>query len=100
MSDEAPKSAYEIAMARLRQKDAEAGVGERQVSDEQKAEIAEIRRVYAARVAEREIMHKSAAAGVWDPAERQTLEEQFRRDLQRLNDERDGKIEKIRQAGA
>jgi hypothetical protein len=100
MSDDAPKSAFEIAMARLRQKDAEAGVEARQVSDGQKAEIGEIRSVYAARVAEREILHRSAIAGVWDPAERQTLEDQFRRDVQRLNEEREAKIERVRQAGS
>lgn len=98
MTDEAPKSAYEVAMARLRQKDAEAGVGERHVTDAQKAEMTEVRRVYAARVAEREIMHTAATAGVWDPAERQPLDEQFRRDVQRLHDERDAKIEALRQS--
>lgn len=97
MSDEAPKSAYELAMARLRQKDAEAGVEERHVTDAQKTEIAEVRRVYAARVAEREIMHKASTAGIWDPAERQPLEDQFRHDVQKLNDERDTKIERLRQ---
>jgi hypothetical protein len=97
MSDEAPKSAYEVAMARLRQKDADAGVEERHVTEEQKAEIAEVRRVYAARVAEREIMHTAAVAGVWDPGERQPIEEQFRRDVQKLHEERDAKIERLRQ---
>lgn len=98
MSDEGPKSAYEVAMARLRQKDAEAGVEERHVTEELKAEIAEVRRVYAARVAEREIMHKASTAGIWDPAERQPLEEQFRHDVGKLNEERDTKIERLRRA--
>lgn len=96
MSDEAPKSAYELAMERLRQKDAEAGIEERRLTEEQKAEIAEVRRVYAARVAEREIMHASAVAGVWDPAERQRLDEQFRHDVQKLHGERDARIERLR----
>ena len=98
MSDEAPKSAYEVAMARLRQKDAEAGVEERQVPEELKTQIAEVRGVYAAKVAEREIMHKASTAGIWDSAERQPLEEQFRRDVRKLNEERDAKIERLRGA--
>ena len=50
---EGPKSAYELAMERLRQKDREAGVEERPLSDEQKAAIADARQVYQARMAER-----------------------------------------------
>ncbi|MDP1572181.1 MAG: hypothetical protein Q8L86_19460 [Vicinamibacterales bacterium] len=98
MTDEAPKSAYEVAMARLRQQDADAGIEERHVTDAQKADVAEVRRVYAARVAEREIMHKAATAGIWDPGERQPIDEQFRRDVQKLHDERDAKIERLRQS--
>ncbi len=81
MSDEAPKSAYELAMERLRRKDAEEGVEERAVSDEQKAEIAEARRVYAAKVAEAEILYKSKLMTTFEPEERPKLEEQHRRDL-------------------
>lgn len=96
MSEEAPKSAYELAMERLRRKDAEQGIEERAVTDEQKAEIAEVKRVYAAKVAEAEILHKSQLAGVFDPQERARLEEGHRRDLQRLHDERERKLAKIR----
>ncbi len=39
MPDDAPKSAYEIAMERLRRKDREEGVAERPLTDEQKAAI-------------------------------------------------------------
>ncbi len=59
MSD-TPKSAYEIVMERLRSKDLETGVEERQLSDGQKATIAEARKVYEARAAERRILHESA----------------------------------------
>ena len=38
-TDEAPKSAYEIAMERLRKKDKDAGVAEREVTEAQKAEL-------------------------------------------------------------
>jgi hypothetical protein len=96
MTDGAPKSAYELAMERLRQKDAEAGIEERAMSDEQKAEIAEIRRVYAAKRAEAEILHKSKLAGVFDPQERAVLEQGHRRDLERLRDDEERKLLKIR----
>ena len=45
-----PKSAYELAMERLRQKDREAGVEERPLTDQQKAAIAQARRVYLAAI--------------------------------------------------
>jgi hypothetical protein len=96
MTDEAPKSAFELAMERLRQKDAEAGVEERSLSDEQKAEIAEIKRVYAAKVAEAEILHKSQLAGVFEPDARTLLQQQHRRDLERLRDEQERKLQKVR----
>jgi hypothetical protein len=96
MSEEAPKSAYELAMERLRRKDADEGVEERAVSDEQKAEIAEVRRVYAAKVAEAEILHKSKIVSVVDPEERMKLDDGHRRDLLRLQEERERKLAKIR----
>jgi hypothetical protein len=96
MTDEAPKSSVELAMERLRRKDAEAGVEERSVSDEQKAEIAEIKRVYAAKVAEAEILHKSKLMSLFDHEQRALLEQGHRRDLERLRDEQERKLQKVR----
>jgi hypothetical protein len=98
MSDK-PKSALEIVMERLRKKDADAGVEETRLTDEQRAGIAEARSVYDARVAERRIMHQSAAATVFDPAEREQLEALLRRDLDRFAADRDAKIRRIREGG-
>jgi hypothetical protein len=95
--DDAPKSALELAMERLRKKDAADGVVERSFTDEQKAEIAEIRRVYSAKIAQEEIIHESKLATTWEPEERMKLEEGYRRDVQRLNEERDRRIEKVRE---
>ena len=53
MSDDAPKSAFELAMQRLRQKDKEANVDERPLTDAQKAAIAEVRQVFTAKTDER-----------------------------------------------
>ncbi len=98
MSDDgAPKSALEIAMARLRQKDREAGIEERFVSDEQRAEMAEIRKVYDARLAEREILHQSERRKARDPEGLEKLEEDYRRDRERLQSERERKLEAVRQ---
>lgn len=95
MSD-APKSRMELVMERLRKQDAEAGVDETPLTDAQRAAIAEARSVYEARVAERRIMHQSAIAGVFDPAERAQRDEELRRDLDRFESDRDNKVKRIR----
>jgi hypothetical protein len=96
MSDEAPKSAYELAMERLRRKDAQEGVEERAVSDDQKAQIAEARRVHSAKVAEAEILYKSSLMSTFEPEARMKREAEHRRDLQRLHDDLERKLVKIR----
>ena len=96
MTDEAPKSAYELAMERLRRKDVEDGVEERALSDEQKTAIAEIKRVYSAKMAEAEILHRSKWISTFDPEERASLEQNHRRDLERLREEQERKLEKVR----
>jgi hypothetical protein len=93
---DAPKSALELVMERLRKKDAESGVAEPKLSDEQKAAIAEARSVYEARVAEQQILHRSKLLAIFDPQEREVLEEQYRRDIERFASDRDAKIRKIR----
>ena len=95
--DEAPKSAVELAMARLRQKDKDAGVEERPVTPEQRAKISEIRSFYKAKLAEREILHKSALRRTGDEPEAvEALEQEYQRDRERLVSERDRKIEEAR----
>jgi len=95
-SDSAPKSAYELAMERLRKKDAETGAVETPVTDEQRESIAEARRVADAKLAEARIMHRSRTAVLADPVAIAKAEEEHRRDLQRIQDDRDRKIERIR----
>jgi len=98
--DDAPKSAYEIAVERLKQKDREEGVEEHPLTDEQRAEIAEARSQHEARVAEREILHRDALLKAQDPEQIETLEQQYRRDRERFASDRDSKIRKIRGEGA
>ena len=96
---DAPKSALELVMERLRKKDAEAGVTETPLTDAQRAAIAEARSVYEARVAERRIMHQSAVVRTIDPEERQALDDALRHDLERFDSDRDSKVRKIREGG-
>jgi hypothetical protein len=96
--EEAPKSALELAMARLRKQDKEAGIEEKPVSDAQRAKIGEIRSFYGAKLAEREILHKSALRQTGgEPEAVQALEDEYRRDRERLTSERDKKIEEARE---
>jgi hypothetical protein len=95
MSD-APKSALELVMERLKKKDADAGVQEQTLTDEQRAQIAEARSVYEARVAERRIMFQSQTAAVFDPAELELRRDELRRDLAQFESDRDARVRKIR----
>ncbi len=87
-------------MARLRQKDTEAGVDERPLTDAQKAGIAEARKVYEARVAEREILHQAAVRQAGTHEEIERLNEELRRDKERLASDRDRKIAEIRKTSS
>ena len=97
MTDEQPlKSALELAMERLKKKDAEAGIESRPLTESQKAAIAEARNFYESKLAEAEVLHQSQLRNTADPAERETREQEYRRDRERLTSERDAKIERIR----
>jgi hypothetical protein len=93
----APRSSFELAMERLRAADREAGVEESPLTDVQKAAIAEARNVAASRLAEREILFKDALRKVYDPAEREKAEEEYRVDRSRIEADRDRAIDRIRQ---
>ena len=95
--DDAPKSALELAMERLRKQDAESGAESRSLTDEQRTAIAEVRNFYEAKAAEIDVLHQSSLRRAVEPDARALLEEQYRRDRERLNSERDSKIAKIRQ---
>jgi hypothetical protein len=96
--DGGPKSAFELAMERLRKQDAEEGVTTRALTDEEKAAIAEVRSLYDSKIAEQEILQASAMKHLQaaDPAEREEVERRFRRERERLASERDAKVERIR----
>ncbi len=98
--DESPKTAYELILERLKKKDREEGVEERPVTDEQKARIAELRSVYEARLAEREILYESSRRKAADLEELDKLEDEYRRDRERIASERDRKIDVVRSGRA
>ena len=96
MNDDAPKSALELAMARLRQKDTATGTADTPLTDAQKAAITETRQMYAARRAQTEIMYQSSLASAVDVESLGRLHEEFRRDTDRMARELDEKIAAIR----
>jgi hypothetical protein len=101
MSSEGPKSAYELAMERLRQKEREGGAAEeRPLTDAQKAAIAEARNVYQARIAEREILHRDALRKATTHEEVEQLGVALARDRERFAADRDRKIAEIKQPPA
>jgi hypothetical protein len=93
-----PKSSYELAQERFRKRDEEAGVERRPLSEAQKASVAEIRAFYLAKIAELEVLHQGRLRSTVDPAERTTLEDEYRRERARLSSERDAKVETARGA--
>ena len=91
------KSSFDLAMERLRRTDKEKGIERRPVTDAQKAAIAEIRNLYESRLAEIEVLHQGRLKVMPDPDGRAALEEEYRRDRERLTSERDAKVEKARE---
>ena len=100
MTDDAPKTAYELAMERLRRKDQESGAQDPALTNAQRAAVAEARRVHEAKVAEREILHQHALRQAKTHEEVQKLAEELARDRERLAADRDRKIAEIRRSGS
>jgi ABC-type polar amino acid transport system ATPase subunit len=99
--DKPPKSAYEIALEKLRAQDRERGErAPAPLSDGQKRRIAEARARCQARIAEREILFREerAKAGE-DPEALQKLDDEHAAEHRRFEEERDREIEAIRNSG-
>ena len=96
MTDDHLKSAYQLAMERFQKNDAEAGVVQGRLTDAQKAAIADLRNRYQAKLAELEILHRGSTIAIVDPVAREAADDQYRRDRERLNAERETKIEAVR----
>lgn len=88
------KSAYQLAMERL-----EKAAPSISLTEDQKNEIAEVDSVYRAKIAEREVflkdqIRKAQIAGNLEEA--QSLEKQLASEMRRLQEECEGKKEKLR----
>ena len=77
------KSAYELAMERLNQESPS-----RNLSDEEKAELAEIDKKYDAKIAELNLAHDSKM-GTLDPMEAMTAQQELNVEVAQLNEKRD-----------
>lgn len=98
MSDEL-KSAYDLAMERLRRKDVDQGENQTPLGQKQKKEIAEVRRYYHAKRAEREILYQSdrrKALASSDLEALQKAEQEYQRDRSWMEREEETKVEAIR----
>ncbi|MGA2052378.1 MAG: hypothetical protein ABSH19_03605 [Opitutales bacterium] len=93
------KSAYELAMERLKAADPGSGHA---LTPGQKKQLAEIDTRYQAKLAEREIfLRQQLAAVAADPAkadEAEKIREQIRRERQVLEEDREDEKNRIRQA--
>jgi hypothetical protein len=97
-SDRPLKSAYELALERLRAQDKEQGVQEtKPLTRQQKDEIARLRENAQAKLAELEILHRKhrvEAAG--DPEKLQQVEQHYQIDRQRVDSALESRIARVR----
>lgn len=95
-SDKPLKSAFELAMDRLKARDAAEGVEEaKPLTKAQKERIAELRSEAQAKLAELEILHRKNLAGTSDPEAIKKLEENYAIDRSRAESRRDAEIAKV-----
>ncbi|MGH8019238.1 MAG: ComEC/Rec2 family competence protein [Opitutaceae bacterium] len=96
----AMKSAYELAMERLQKSDPDASP---KLSDEQKAQLAEIDRVYQGKIAEREIFLNKrlaeASASATQPEEIEQIRKQITSERARLEEDREDAKNRVRRGG-
>jgi hypothetical protein len=92
------KSAYELALERMERQGIERP-REDSLSDEAREQVAEIRRRAEAKTAELEILHRDRLAALRDPMKREEEKQHYRRERQRIEEDRDRKIERLRAGG-
>lgn len=81
-------------MEKLRAQD---GFEEVKLTDEQKAEIADIRSRYRAQIAEFEIQHESKLGAIASYDEADVLRAELKKEKQRLEDEMEKKVAEVRE---
>ena len=96
MTDKPLKSAFDLAMDRLKARDLAEGVEEaKPLTKAQKTRIAELRTEAQAKLAELEILHRKNVAGTSDPAVLAKIEENYAIDRGRAESRRDSEIAKV-----
>ena len=101
MSDKPLKSAFELAMDRLKSKDLAEGVEEAApLTKAQKSRIAELRSEAQAKLAELEILHRKNVQGTSDPVALAKIEENYAIDRSRAESRRDDEIAKVHRGKA
>jgi hypothetical protein len=97
-ADQEPKSAYEIAMERLRAKDRAAGIDDpKKLTLEQKERIAQLRREAKAKIAELEIFRNGKIAeAAGDPEKLAQVDEHYRIDRERIQSRMESEILKVK----
>jgi hypothetical protein len=96
VSEDEPKSAVEIAMEKLR---ARGDFSEKPLTDEQKAEIAEIRTRYKAKIAELEIRQQDKMKKASSFEELEGLREELLKEKAGLNEKMEADVRKVRDRG-
>ena len=89
------KSAYELALERLEAQGIERP-REDSLSEEERQQIAEVRRQAEAKLAELEILHRDQLRKLTDPDQVEEQKEHYRRDRRRVEDDAERKVAKIR----
>jgi hypothetical protein len=96
MSNDAPKSALELVMERLRKQDEAKGITQVTLTDAQREAIGEAKKQHEARIAQRRIMYQSDTSSTFDPAALAERHEELRRDLDRFEREHEEVLARIR----
>lgn len=94
MSEDEPKSAIELAMEKLR---ARGDFAETFLTDAQKAEIAETRSFYRAKIAELEIHQETKMRQATTLEELEALKKELTKEKERLHREMEDKVQKVRE---
>ncbi len=94
MSDEEPKTAIEIAMEKLR---ASGDFPIKSLTDDQKADIAEIRSRLRAKIAEFEIKQQDKMNKAASHEETQALQKELLHEKKRLEEKMEEEVEQVRE---
>lgn len=95
--DSGLKSAYERALEKLERQGIERPRPDA-LSDDVRARMEEVRSKAEAELAQAEILYRDRLRKEADPAQRAQAEEHYRRDRQRIEDERDRKLRRLRES--